>query len=361
MIDSSDKRSQHYQQAGVNLEAAQDAVDRIKPIAQKTQRPGVVSSVGGFGGLFSLMGAGFIDNDQTDVLLVAGTDGIGTKLKLAFELNEHGSIGIDCVAMCVNDIITTGAQPLFFLDYIATGKLQPGQIAQIVEGIAQGCLQSGCALLGGETAEMPGFYARGEYDVAGFSLGAMHPTAQFQPTDIQPGDALIGLASTGIHSNGYSLVRNIVETHQLDLHATYESLGSAQTLGEILLAPTQIYVNALNSARQAGKILGAAHITGGGLYENIPRMLPSQCGAVLDESSWHEPAIFAFLSEYAKIPREEQRHVFNLGIGMVLACSQDDVSNVMDAIHKKTSIECWQIGEVLDQPGVVFRDNSTTK
>ncbi|MFL6562594.1 MAG: phosphoribosylformylglycinamidine cyclo-ligase, partial [Bacillus sp. (in: firmicutes)] len=310
-----------YKQAGVNIEAGYEAVERMKKHVQKTARAGVLGSLGGFGGMFDLSAL-----QLKEPVLVSGTDGVGTKLMIAFWMDQHDTIGIDAVAMCVNDIVVQGAEPLFFLDYIACGKAQPEKIEAIVKGIADGCEQAGCALIGGETAEMPGLYSENEYDLAGFTVGACEKSQLITGKTIQAGDVLIGLASSGIHSNGYSLVRKVF--NDWSLLDFVDELGC--TLGEELLKPTKIYVKPVLSALKKFKLKGMAHITGGGFIENIPRMLPEGLGAELHEKSWEIPPVFKLISSHGQIDYQEMYNIFNMGIGMVIAVDREDASDLLE-------------------------------
>ncbi len=304
-----------YSQAGVDIDAGNALVDRIKPAAKSTDRAGVMAGLGGFGGLFDLKAAGY-----DDPVLVAATDGVGTKLRIAIDTGNVDTIGIDLVAMCVNDLVCQGAEPLFFLDYFATGKLDVDSAARIVEGIAAGCRASGCALIGGETAEMPGMYAKDDFDLAGFSVGAMERGTEL-PAGVGEGDVLLGLGSDGVHSNGYSLVRKIVELAGLGWDAA--SPFSDGTLGEALLAPTRLYVKPALAAIRAGGVHGLAHITGGGLTENLPRVLPEGMGATIDLSSWQLPPVFRWLAETGGMEQAELLKTFNAGIGMIVVVAAD--------------------------------------
>ncbi len=304
-----------YRQAGVDIDAGNALVENIKPLVKNTFRPGVLAGLGGFGALFEIP----VEKYEQPVL-VSGTDGVGTKLKLAMMLDKHGSIGIDLVAMCVNDIIVAGAEPLFFLDYFATGKLLVDRATDIISGIAKGCELAGCALTGGETAEMPGMYQGDDYDLAGFSVGIVEKSRILTGEKVQQGDVLLGLASSGPHSNGYSLIRKVIEVSQADLHA---DLGG-QPLGEALLEPTRIYVKPLLALLKAIDVHALAHITGGGLTENIPRVLPSNTAAHIDTSSWPRPAVFQWLQENGNIDSEEMLRTFNSGIGMMICLSAED-------------------------------------
>ncbi len=317
-----------YKNAGVDIEAGYRSVELMKKHIQKTMRPEVLTGIGGFSGAFSM--EGFRDMEQPT--LVSGTDGVGTKLKLAFLLDKHDTVGIDCVAMCVNDIACAGGEPLFFLDYIACGKNYPEKIAEIVSGVAEGCRQSGAALIGGETAEMPGFYPENEYDLAGFAVGIVDRKDLITGEQILPGDVLIGMASSGVHSNGFSLVRKVFPMEKEYLSTYFESLGG--TLGETLLMPTKIYVKALRSVKAAGiTVKGCSHITGGGFYENIPRMLPEGMRAVVKKDSYTVPAIFRMLEEKGGISEEIMYNTYNMGIGMVLAVDGADVEKTMEAVR----------------------------
>ncbi|MDX2494553.1 MAG: phosphoribosylformylglycinamidine cyclo-ligase [Desulfuromusa sp.] len=312
-----------YKDAGVDIDAGNHFVNLIKPLVKETTRPEVLSSIGGFGGLFSLNSSKY-----QRPTLVAATDGVGTKLKLAFMLDKHDTVGIDLVAMCVNDIIVQGAEPLFFLDYLATAKLSPAQAVEVIKGIAEGCKQANCALLGGETAEMPGMYSGGEYDLAGFSVGVVDNDKIIDGSTITNGDQIIGIASTGLHSNGFSLARKIfLETLKLDLDTQPNDLN--QSLGEELLTPTRIYVKSLLNLIKTFEIKGIAHITGGGLLENIPRILPRHCKAIINRHSWEKPPIFDMLKKGGNIPEDEMYRTFNYGIGMVLVVSKDAAEDVI--------------------------------
>lgn len=307
-----------YRDAGVDIEAGDALVDAIKPLARSTDRPGTMGGLGGFGALFDLKAAGF-----RDPVLVSSTDGVGTKLKLAIDSGIHGFVGQDLVAMCVNDLVVQGAEPLFFLDYFATGKLDVAQAASVVGGIAEGCRIAGCALVGGETAEMPGLYKGGDYDLAGFTVGAAERDALLPRADVGPGDVLLGLASSGVHSNGYSLVRRILEGTNLTL-ASPAPFASGQSVAEALLAPTRIYAKPVLALHKAGKLKAAAHITGGGLPGNLPRVLPAGVVAVLDAAAWTVPPVFAWLARAGNVAAEEMLRVFNCGLGMVLVVAADD-------------------------------------
>lgn len=331
--------SVNYKDAGVDIEKGYEAVQRIKADVESTHGPEVLSGLGGFSGLFA--------PDLTDIpnpVLVSGTDGVGTKLKLAFALDKHDSIGIDCVAMCVNDVICTGAKPLLFLDYIATGLLRPDQVQEIVAGIAEGCRQSGTALVGGETAEMPGFYARGEYDVAGFTVGIVDRAKIIDGRQVKPGDLIVGLASSGVHSNGFSLVRKLFSEER------WGEAFEGSTLGETLLTPTRIYVKTILETTSKHTVNGIAHITGGGFIENIPRAFPKDFKAVIKQDSWPKQAIFELLQSTSKLSDDEMFNTFNMGIGMVLIIPPGTVSGVLEtlgALGETASV----IGEIQAREG----------
>lgn len=318
-----------YKKAGVDIEAGYKSVELMKEHIKKTMRPEVLTNIGGFSGAFSMDAFKNMEHPT----LVSGTDGVGTKLKLAFALDKHDTIGIDCVAMCVNDIACAGGEPLFFLDYIACGKNEPEKIATIVSGVAEGCRQAGAALIGGETAEMPGFYPVDEYDLAGFAVGIVDQKDLISGKDLKAGDVLIGMASSGIHSNGYSLVRKVFSMSQDSLNTYCESLGA--TLGETLLVPTKIYVKALQSIQSAGVTVKAcSHITGGGFYENVPRMLKEGTRAVIEKNSYPVPPIFEMLARDGDIEEQMMYNTFNMGIGMVVAVDQNDADKAMEAIRQ---------------------------
>ena len=331
-----------YKNAGVDIEAGYESVELMKKFVKGTMRPEVLGGLGGFSGAFSLDA---IVNMEEPVLL-SGTDGCGTKVKLAFLMDKHDTIGIDAVAMCVNDVACAGGEPLFFLDYIACGKNYPEKIATIVSGVAEGCKQSGCALIGGETAEHPGLMPEDEYDLAGFAVGVVDKKDLITGASIKAGDALIGIASTGVHSNGFSLVRKVFPMEREVLDTYHDALG--KTLGEALLAPTRIYVKALRSVKEAGvRIKGCSHITGGGFYENIPRMLPDGVKAVVKKDSYKIPEIFRMLAKEGSIEEQMMYNTFNMGIGMVLAVDPADVDATLAALAK-TGDQAWLIGEVTD-------------
>ncbi|MFK5925785.1 MAG: phosphoribosylformylglycinamidine cyclo-ligase [Desulfuromusa sp.] len=335
----SDNKPITYKDAGVDIDAGNHFVNLIKPIVKQTSRPEVLTDIGGFGGLFSLN-----SNKYQRPTLVAATDGVGTKLKLAFMLDQHDTVGIDLVAMCVNDIIVQGAEPLFFLDYLATAKLSPEQAVEVVKGIAEGCKQANCALLGGETAEMPGMYSGGEYDLAGFSVGVVDNDKIIDGSTITNGDLVIGIASSGLHSNGFSLARKIfLDTLKLDLASQPEELD--KPLGQELLTPTRIYVKSILNLIRDFEIKGIAHITGGGLLENIPRILPHQCKAVIKRNSWEKPAIFELLRQGGNIPEDEMYRTFNYGIGMVLVVSPEEAEDVIGRLAGLGD-QAYLIGEI---------------
>lgn len=338
-----------YKNAGVDIEAGYKAVELMKQHIKGTMRSEVLTNIGGFSGAFSL--ESFKNMEQPT--LVSGTDGVGTKLKLAFVMDKHDTIGIDCVAMCVNDIACAGGEPLFFLDYIACGKNEPEKIATIVSGVAEGCKQSNAALIGGETAEMPGFYPVDEYDLAGFAVGIVDQKDLITGKELKASDVLIGISSSGIHSNGYSLVRKVFNMKKDALDTYYESLGS--TLGETLLTPTKIYVKALKTLKDGGvKIKACSHITGGGFYENIPRMLPEGKQAVVRKNSYEIPAIFKMLSTDGDISEEMMYNTYNMGIGMIVAVDKDKVDTALNLI-KLAGETAYVIGEIKDgEKGVVL-------
>lgn len=317
-----------YKNAGVDIEAGYKSVELMKKHVQETMRKEVLTNLGGFSGAFSMEAF----KNMEKPTLVSGTDGVGTKLKLAFIMDKHDTIGIDCVAMCVNDIACAGGEPLFFLDYIACGKNFPEKIATIVSGVAEGCKQSNAALIGGETAEMPGFYPEDEYDLAGFAVGIVDEKDIITGKDLAEGDVLIGMASSGVHSNGFSLVRRVFKMDKETLNTYHEELGT--TLGEALLAPTKIYVKALRSIKDAGvRVKACSHITGGGFYENIPRMLPEGKRAVVEKDSYEVPAIFKMLAKEGNIEEQMMYNTYNMGLGMVLAVAPQDVDKAMEAIQ----------------------------
>lgn len=339
-----------YRDAGVDIEAGNALVDRIKPLAIKTRRPGVMAGLGGFGSMFELP----LDRYKHPVL-VSGTDGVGTKLRLAIESGIHNTIGIDLVAMCVNDIIVLGAEPLFFLDYYATSKLDIDIAESVVSGIAEGCIQSGAALVGGETAEMPSMYEEGDYDLAGFCVGVVEKDNVIDGSKVQQGDVLIGLASSGPHSNGYSLIRKILERSQDDLSTPF----AGSTLGEHLLSPTRIYVKSLLQLHEKINIHALSHITGGGLLENIPRVLPENVRAVIDATSWQRPAVFDWLQEQGNVIDEEMYRTFNNGIGMVICIAEQDVKQTLELLNELGET-AYKIGHI-EQSAQTIPDVVITK
>lgn len=324
-----------YRDAGVDIDAGDALVEAIKPFAKRTMREGVLGGIGGFGGLFE------ISKKFKEPVLVSGTDGVGTKLKLAFELNRHDTVGIDLVAMSVNDILVQGAEPLFFLDYFACGKLDVATATAVVKGIALGCEQSGCALLGGETAEMPGMYPDGEYDLAGFAVGAVEKSQIIDGSKIVPGDVVLGLASSGIHSNGYSLVRKIISVAKPDLEADFHG----RKLSDVLMAPTRLYVKPLLALMAAMEVKGLVHITGGGLVENIPRVLQENLTAVLDSKAWTMPPLFQWLQQHGGVADHEMHRVFNCGIGMTVIVSKEDADAAMAQLQAAGET-VYRIGEI---------------
>ena len=329
-----------YKKAGVDIEAGYKSVELMKKHVQQTMRKEVMTNLGGFSGAFSMDAFKNMEHPT----LVSGTDGVGTKLKIAFELDKHDTIGIDCVAMCVNDIACAGGEPLFFLDYIACGKNEPEKIATIVSGVAEGCIQSGAALIGGETAEMPGFYPIDEYDLAGFAVGVCDKKDMITGENLKAGDVLIGMASSGVHSNGFSLVRKVFEMTKESLDTYYDELG--KTLGETLLAPTRIYVKALKNIKNAGVTVKAcSHITGGGFYENVPRMLKDGVHAVIEKDSYPVPPIFPLMAEKGQIEEQMMYNTFNMGIGMIVAVDPADVDKAMEAI-KASGDTPYVIGKI---------------
>ena len=335
-----------YADAGVDIDAGNALVDRIKPAAKRTLRPGTMGGLGGFGALFDLKAAGYVDP-----VLVAATDGVGTKLRIAIDTGLVDTIGIDLVAMCVNDLVCQGAEPLFFLDYFATGKLELDPAARIIEGIAAGCEASGCALIGGETAEMPGMYHNGDFDLAGFAVGAMERGAEL-PQGVREGDVLLGLASSGVHSNGYSFVRKVVDLSGLGWDAASPFGGG--TLGAALLEPTRLYVRQVLAAVRAGGVHGLAHITGGGLTENPPRVLPDGLGCEIDLSSWTLPPVFRWLATTAGMVEAELLKTFNCGIGMIAVVAEDR-AEALTALLQATGEDVTRIGRVIAGSGVTYR------
>jgi len=345
MSDKPSHPSLTYRDAGVDIDAGNALVERIKPLVAATRRPEVLAGLGGFGGLFQL------GNRFDNPVLVSGTDGVGTKLLLARALGRHDTVGIDLVAMCVNDILVCGAEPLFFLDYFACGQLDVDAASEVIAGIAEGCRQAGCALIGGETAEMPGMYAPGEYDLAGFTVGAVERDQIIDGSAVRDGDAVLGLASSGPHSNGFSLIRRVIDQAGADLNQAL----SGSSLSDALMAPTRIYVPVIKRIMDAARIHAMAHITGGGLTENILRVVPEGLGLELDSSQWIAPAIFDWLADAGNIPTEEMRRTFNMGIGFVLICGEDQV----DAIRGAADEEVVDMGRVVTHgsgsPRIQFR------
>ena len=337
----------NYEKAGVNLEAGYEVVRRIKSHVASTNRPGVMGNIGSFGGMFDLSALGI-----KEPVLVSGTDGVGTKLKIAFEMDKHDTVGIDAVAMCVNDVLAQGAEPLVFLDYVAVGHNEPAKVEAIVSGVAEGCRQAGCALVGGETAEMPGMYEGGEYDIAGYTTGVVEKSKLIDGTKVKVGDVLIGIASTGVHSNGFSLVRKIVSDNALDLHAPLPEFFGDRLLGEVLLTPTRIYVKQVLDVIRNCDVHGVAHITGGGFDENIPRILTKEMGLEIAEGSWEILPVFEMLEKYGKIPHREMFNIFNMGIGMVLALDESEAAkaiSILEGWGEKASV----IGRITAEAGVV--------
>ena len=346
-MSSNSPVSLSYRDAGVDIDAGDALVEAIKPFAKRTMREGVLAGIGGFGALFE------VSKKYKEPVLVSGTDGVGTKLKLAFHLNRHDTVGIDLVAMSVNDILVQGAEPLFFLDYFACGRLDVAAATDVIKGIADGCEQAGCALIGGETAEMPSMYPDGEYDLAGFAVGAVEKSKIIDGRKIQPGDVILGLASSGVHSNGYSLVRKILEVANPDLNADFHG----RPLADVLMAPTRIYVKPLLALMQSVRVKGMAHITGGGLPGNVPRVLPEGCDAVIDESSWTWPPLFQWLQAQGNVERFEMYRTFNCGVGMVVVVPADQAEAAITQLQS-TGEQAWVIGRIVpsthSEPTVVF-------
>lgn len=337
--------AESYEKAGVNLEAGYEVVRRIKKHVSSTARQGMMGNIGAFGGMFDLASLNI-----KEPVLVSGTDGVGTKLKLAFAMDKHDTIGIDAVAMCVNDVLAQGAEPLFFLDYVAVGSNEPAKIEAIVAGVADGCRQSGCALIGGETAEMPGMYGDGEYDIAGFTCGVVEKSKLIDCSKVKAGDVLVGIASTGVHSNGFSLVRKVLSDNNIDLRSDF---GDGRMVGEVLLTPTRIYVKQVLDVIRNCDVHGVAHITGGGFDENIPRILHEGQGIEVKEGSWEILPVFHFLEKYGKIPHREMFNIFNMGIGMVLAMDASEADRAIEILAKHGD-RASVIGRVTDKPGVVI-------
>lgn len=340
--------AQSYEKAGVNLEAGYEVVRRIKKHVASTKRVGSMGNIGAFGGMFDLSALNI-----KEPVLVSGTDGVGTKLKLAFEMDKHDTIGIDAVAMCVNDVLAQGAEPLEFLDYVAVGHNEPQKIEAIVAGVAEGCRQSGCALVGGETAEMPGMYPQGEYDIAGFTVGVVEKSKLIDCSKVKVGDVLVGVASTGVHSNGFSLVRKVVSDNGLDLHKVYPELSDKE-LGLVLLTPTRIYVKQVLEVVRELDVHGISHITGGGFDENIPRILKEGQGVEIDNGSWEILPVFRFLEKWGKIPHREMFNIFNMGIGMVIALDEKDADRAIE-ILKNNGEKASVIGRVVEGEGVTIK------
>lgn len=334
-----------YKSAGVDVEAGYRAVELMKGHVKSTFRKEVLTDIGGFGGLFSIANA----KNMEEPVLVSGTDGVGTKLKIAFLLDKHNTIGIDAVAMCVNDVVCSGAEPLFFLDYIACGKNEPEKIADIVSGVAEGCRQAGCSLIGGETAEMPGFYPVDEYDLAGFTVGIMDKTKAIDGSKIKAGDVLIGISSSGIHSNGYSLVRKVFNPTEKGLNEYIEKLGS--TLGEALLTPTKIYVKPVLELIKQVEVKGLSHVTGGGFIENIPRMMPENTKVVIDEGTWPVLPIFELLQQLGNVERMSMYNTFNMGIGMVAAVAPENADKAIEVLEQNGE-KAYKIGHVAEGSGI---------
>lgn len=354
MIESSGQRSSPaggYRDAGVDIDAGAELVRRIAPLAATTARPGADAALGGFGAVFDLAAAG----RRRDPLLVAAADGVGTKTTIAAAVGRHRGVGVDLVAMCVNDLVVQGAEPLFFLDYFATGALSVDAAAEVVAGAAEGCRRAGCALIGGETAEMPGLYRPGHYDLAGFAVGAVERERLLPRRDIRPGDAVLGLASDGVHANGFSLVRRLVADRGLSWEAP-APFAPGRALGEALLEPTRIYVAAVLAALAAAPqgIKALAHVTGGGLAENLPRALPPTLGAGIDIASWPLPPVFAWIAGEGALPRDEMLRTFNCGIGMA-AVTDSGAADEAEAAFAAAGETVYRIGEVTDRPGIVFR------
>ena len=338
--------AQSYEKAGVNLEAGYEVVRRIKKHVASTSRLGVMGNIGAFGGMFDLSAL-----NVKEPVLVSGTDGVGTKL--AFEMDKHDTIGVDAVAMCVNDVLAQGAEPLVFLDYVAVGHNEPQKIEAIVSGVADGCRQAGCALVGGETAEMPGMYSEGEYDIAGFTVGVVEKSKLIDGSKVRAGDVLVGIASSGVHSNGFSLVRKILADNCLDLHKVYPELSN-KLLGEVLLTPTKIYVKQVLEVIRSCDVHGISHITGGGFDENIPRILHEGQGLEIEEGTWEILPVFRFLEKYGKVAHREMFNIFNMGIGMVIALDASQAEKAI-AILAEQGEKAAVIGRVTDTEGVVIR------
>ncbi|MBC15757.1 MAG: phosphoribosylformylglycinamidine cyclo-ligase [Desulfovibrio sp.] len=340
MSDSA-KRSQAYTAAGVDIEAGNQFVSRIKDMVKSTFTPGVATDIGGFGGLFKPEIAG-----MEAPMLVAGADGVGTKLKLAFMFDRHDTVGIDLVAMSVNDVLVQGAQPLFFLDYFATGKLESGVAEQVVSGVCEGCRQSDCALLGGETAEMPGFYPDGEYDLSGFAVGMVDTPKMVTGKDVAPGDVIIGLASSGAHSNGWSLIRKLYDESGLKADDTFP--GTEKTVAEVLIEPTRLYVKPVLELLEAVTVKGMVHVTGGGFYDNIPRILPEQVAARIEFGSWPMLPIFDWIKEQGDLSWPEMLQIFNCGIGYIVIVSAEEADKALDMLDARDDVDSYRIGEIVE-------------
>ena len=341
--------AQSYEKAGVNLEAGYDVVRRIKKHVASTNRPGVMGNIGAFGGMFDLASLGY-----REPVLVSGTDGVGTKLKLAFSMDKHDTVGIDAVTICVNDVLAQGAEPLVFLDYVAVGHNEPAKVEAIVAGVAEGCRQAGCALVGGETAEMPGMYTDGEYDIAGFTVGCVEKSNLIDGSKVKAGDVLVGIASSGVHSNGFSLVRKVVADAGFDFKDLCPEFFGDRMIGEVLLTPTRIYVKQVLEVIRNCDVHGVAHITGGGFDENIPRILHEGQGIEIEEGSWEILPVFGFLEKYGRIPHREMFNIFNMGIGMVIALDASEAGKAIEILRaagEKASV----IGRVSDREGVVIK------
>ena len=339
--------SASYAAAGVDITAGYRAVELMKQHVARTVIPGCMGGLGGFGGMFEL--------DCTDMphpVLISGTDGVGTKLKIAFLMNKHDTVGIDCVAMCVNDVICAGAKPLVFLDYIACGKNDPERIADMVKGVAEGCVQAGCALVGGETAEMPGFYPEDEYDLAGFTVGAVDKSKILDNSTMQAGDVIIALPSTGVHSNGFSLVRKVFDLeNDPEVLTKYADRLGGRTLGEALLAPTRIYVKPVLAVMDEVKVKGVSHITGGGFYENVPRCLKKGCGARIEKAAVRTPELFKLMAEVGNIPERDMFNTFNMGVGMMMVVAKEDAEKAI-SILKANGEDAYLLGEIVEGEGV---------
>ena len=338
--------AQSYEKAGVNLEAGYEVVRRIKKHVASTSRPGTMGNIGAFGGMFDLASLGV-----KEPVLVSGTDGVGTKLKLAFEMDKHDTIGIDAVAMCVNDVLAQGAEPLLFLDYVAVGHNEPRKIEAIVAGVAEGCRQAGAALVGGETAEMPGMYAAGEYDIAGFTVGVVERSRLIDGSKVKTGDVLVGIASSGVHSNGFSLVRKVLSDNGLELNKVYPELSN-RTLGEVLLTPTKIYVKQVLEVIRNCDVHGISHITGGGFYENIPRSLKKGCCARIKKEDVRTPALFHLMQKTGSISEHDMFNTFNMGVGMVLTVPAEQADKALEILHANGEPEAYRLGVIAEGEGV---------